>query len=702
MTEPTSAITQLELSIAGRVRLLAVQDLLALAALFSAALVVLALVLLRLGLFEARISEGIGIRARLVLFCVPVGATAALLIARSLLRRRGRWQSSLNTSAERVDLIIDRSLGLEDRASTAGSIIRRGGPQTLMETALVADAASRLDGASAGQIVEYRLPRLGSAVRCPATTGSAIVLALIVLVGVLHYRLPARSVQEPDSGTIAVMQAVGDDLERSSEAIEQSVDQNTPTAALAKQQAELAHALKQSAASPHGSRAKPIDRSQALKELSALEEKLGARKDQLASTKAPEIISLAERRFQSALSGTARLRQTPPAGRRAGPNPEVAGASAGLGEPPARGNRNPDDKVAGAGDLEPKSESGPAAGQARSDKPAPTGSLEPRDSGSAEPRPAQGSTESKPGIKAGDESQKGDGTPEGKQPNGPQVPPKDETIATSALGKAVDAMASTAPSLSQDLLKKAVEMRAGSLTAADIERVRKAAEGLLKDLSAKDLANLANSKEIQQTLEQLARQVDPKQMEQLARQLLSQKEIRDELQAAGKLLMENRQAKETIAGFADKAREIAEQFRKQGFKPGGPPDSFQGPPDLSAEAGHQAGSEPGSWTGFGGAKRGYRHANGSAEALRGMGRSGGVAGRSGERNGLVDSKLEGEQIYGSTRPGAAPARVPYSSAYPGYRREAERSVRTSQAPPRLRVLIRNYFDGINPDAEKKP
>jgi hypothetical protein len=684
MTVSTASITQLELRIARRLRVLAVQDLLVLAVLLSAALVVLALAMLRLGLFEARISGGIGVRARLVLSCVPVAATAALFLTRIVLRRRGKWQSSLNTSADRIDLIIDRSLGLEDRTSTAGSIIRRGGPETLMEEALVADAASRLDGASAEHIVEYRPPRIGSAIRCPATSGSAAVLALIALVGLLQYRLPLHGVQEPDSGTVAVMEAVGDDLERSSQAIEHSIDQNTPTAALAQQQAELAHSLKQSAASGHGSRAKPIDKPRALKELSALEEKLGERKDQLESTKAPEIISLAEKHFQSALSGAAR-RQAPPAGRRAGAKPETAGANTGLGKPPAPGNRNPDDKTAAADDMESKPESTPTSGQARP--------------------PAKAPAESKPAINAGDESQRSDVTPEEKQPpdekqkNDPQAAPKDETTANSMLGRAADAMASTAPDLSQDLLKKAAEMRAGSLTAADIERVRKAAEGLLKDLSAKDLANLANSKEIQQTLEQLARQVDPKQMEQLARQLLSQKEIRDELQAVGKLLMENRQAKETIAGFADKAREIAEQFRKQGFRPGGPPGSAQGLPDPSGEA---AGSGPGSWPGFGEAKRGYRHADGGAEALRGTGRSGLPAGQSGRRNGLNDSRLDGEQIYGSSRPGASPARVPYSSAYPGYRREAERSVRTSQVPPRLRVMIRNYFDGINPDAEKKP
>ena len=56
----------------------------------------------------------------------------------------------------------------------------------------------------------------------------------------------------------------------------------------------------------------------------------------------------------------------------------------------------------------------------------------------------------------------------------------------------------------------------------------------------------------------------------------------------------------------------------------------------------------------------------------------------------------------ATPSGSAPARVPYSAAYPGYRRDAERSVQRSQIPPRMRALVRNYFDAINPDAGKHP
>jgi hypothetical protein len=703
VTGSGASITELELKIARRIRLLAVQDLAALAALLSAALVLTAFVLYRFGVFEAQISEGISIRARLVLCAVPLIASVAFLVIRGILSHRGKWHSKLDAVAAQADLIIDRTLGLDDRASTAGSIIRRGGPGGLMEEALVADTASRLDGVGPEQILEYRLPRLRSAATCPSSTGWAIVLALVVLVGVLEFWLPAGSAQEMDSGTIAVMQTAGDNLEQSSKAIEQSIDPKTPTAALAKQQAELAHALKQSAAPGKRARAKPIDRSRALKELSALEEKLGARKDQLEGTKAPEIIGLAERRFQPALSEAARQLQTPSTARPARARPEPAGANPRLDKLPAPVNRNRENKTAGTSEPESKRESTQAVDKARSDKPTPTASQEPRDTGPPESSSGQGAAGSNQGTRAGDQVKPDARVPETTASETPQDVPKDQTKETSLPSGVADALSSAAPTLSQDLLKKAAEMRAGSLTAADIERFRKAAEGLLKDLSAKDLANLASSKEIQQTLQQLARQVDPKQMEQLAQQLLSQKEIRDELQAVGKLLMENRQAKETIAGFADKAREIAEEFQKRGFRPGGPPNSMQAPLDPSGQAGIGASSPPD--MGSGEAQRSYGRGNRGAEAVKGMGRSGEMQRRSTPRGGLIDSKAEkpeGEPIYASSRPGAAPARVPYSSAYPGYRREAERTVQRSQVPPRLRVLVRNYFDGINPDAEKRP
>src|SRR5207248_6639052 len=61
----------------------------------------------------------------------------------------------------------------------------------------------------------------------------------------------------------------------------------------------------------------------------------------------------------------------------------------------------------------------------------------------------------------------------------------------------------------------------------------------------------------------------------------------------------------------------------------------------------------------------------------------------------------GEFLYLKSPAGRGASRAPYTSAYPQYRREAERSVERTQVPPRLRSVVKNYFDAINPDAAKK-
>ncbi len=67
----------------------------------------------------------------------------------------------------------------------------------------------------------------------------------------------------------------------------------------------------------------------------------------------------------------------------------------------------------------------------------------------------------------------------------------------------------------------------------------------------------------------------------------------------------------------------------------------------------------------------------------------------------MQRKPGGEYLFLQAKPGAGAARTPYSSAYPQYRREAERSVERSQVPQHMRSVIRKYFDAINPDANKK-
>ena len=78
-----------------------------------------------------------------------------------------------------------------------------------------------------------------------------------------------------------------------------------------------------------------------------------------------------------------------------------------------------------------------------------------------------------------------------------------------------------------------------------------------------------------------------------------------------------------------------------------------------------------------------------------------AGGREVRPGGTIQRKPGGEYLFLQAKPGAGAARAPYSSAYPQYRREAERSVERSQVPQHMRSVIRKYFDAINPDANKK-
>jgi len=648
--------------------------------------------------------------------------------------------------------MIDRSLVLEDRIQAAGSIIRRGGPTTLMESALVDDAASRLAGARPDEIVKYRPPRPSLAARCHASAACSITVALVVLVAIIQYWLPGKGLSAADRQTSEVMQAVADELEKSTTTIEQSLKPDTQTAAIARQQSNLARALKESASQAHGGRTGRIDRSQALKELSSIAEKLGSRKNELENTRAPEIVSLAERRFQSALSGTATSNQSQAAQHQATGNarstgkagkPDKANTTANNDGVEVTDRRNghgidhnsvakpKSTPVAGQDSHTARDSNTVRDGQAPSEKATPPAkdlasvkaenelASQDKQITSARPgvaeRPADAAqppdavdqranrADSKPGDYTDSGTSPASKSGDGQLDSSPTPAASDPPSADPGAGQPPGGLSKVLPNISEDLMKKAAEMRANNLTPGDVEQLRKAAEGLLKDLSAKDLANLANSKEIQQTLEQLARQVNPQQMEELARQLLSQKEVRDELQAIGKLLVENRQAKETIAGFADKAREIAGQLQEQGFKPPVPPEGLRPPPGLpgldkfGVGVGRQSGGR------VGGSRNGVGRDSSRNESLAGTGRFGESGKRSARPEDLGGgSNTGGEPIYGRVRPGTAAARVPYSSAYPSYRREADRSVQRSQVPGRMRDLIRNYFDAINPDSEKHP
>jgi hypothetical protein len=224
-----------------------------------------------------------------------------------------------------------------------------------------------------------------------------------------------------------------------------------------------------------------------------------------------------------------------------------------------------------------------------------------------------------------------------------------------------------AKALSNQLLKKAEQLRAGQLNAEDIKKLQQAAENL-----ARDLAPLAQSKEFQQSLAELAKRVDPEQLEQVARELMKNEQLKKELEATARMLAENRQVKEFVAGLKqkfgnDQPGESRQQARNQGQGDG----TGKGTGDKKLEMGAPK------------------------EELKGQGKEKQLAAKMQKRPG-------GEYLFLQARPGAGAVRAPYSSAYPQYRREAERAVERSRVPAHLRSMVKNYFDVINPDAEKKP
>jgi hypothetical protein len=145
------------------------------------------------------------------------------------------------------------------------------------------------------------------------------------------------------------------------------------------------------------------------------------------------------------------------------------------------------------------------------------------------------------------------------------------------------------------------------------------------------------------------------------------------------MLAENRQIREMVAGLAKRFDNDRGQSPGRGGERG---------KDL-ARAGDGQGGTKGVGEGGGKLELGPRD-----ERLKGRGEEKSLKGQMQKRPG-------GEYLFLQSRPGVGAARAPVSSAYPQYRREAERAVERSQVPPHLRSVVRNYFDVINPDAQKK-
>jgi hypothetical protein len=232
-------------------------------------------------------------------------------------------------------------------------------------------------------------------------------------------------------------------------------------------------------------------------------------------------------------------------------------------------------------------------------------------------------------------------------------------------------------------MKQALELKAGQLDEKDIRNLVNAAK-----LLSKDLEKLAQSKELRQALEEMARNINPEQLEQVARELSRQEGLKQELEAAARLLAENQQAREIVAGMA----ETVEPFR----------DQLRGARGIDAPTGTQPRNRGDRGAANGGAAGDTKPKDTMGAAgetiepldLRAQLENKGRAVRPGGRLGTGES---GQSLYLQSKAGTGRARVPYSTAYPRYRRDAERRVVRSQVPPAMRSMVRSYFDVINPN-----
>ena len=675
MIDPASDIIRLKRSVLMRTRLLALQDNLAVA------LIIGALVCAGLVLFMS--LRPIEINRWVIVLSVAIVSTAVALI---------RWGFSQGRNPDAV-FLIDSTFALEDRVAASTAVIERGGPHRPLEEALIHDTAERLRGKQPEAVVPFRVRRWYA----------LSVISVISVIAALM--VPARTIPrlESLSSERADIQSAGETLERSAAAIEQTTPPGTETATLAKEQGEVGR----------GFRGVKLTRAEALRKLSALEERIRKRHDLLAETRADEIVSLADRRLGSTLSELSTT-QTRSNKRNVGQPESFETTVKDAKENPNPAESRSSTKVqpksiateAGTSPEEQKSEKAQSPLNASSNKAA-SGSkqLRPTD----QPRNAISNTQNgqTASSRVDSKEQNAGSTKANDQRNSaPQVssiqnpalgsPDKKEAADQSPNAQREDESNKTAsdphnslpaslaseaakrlPSLSSELLKKAAELRANELSRQDIEKLRKAAESLSRELS-----QIGQLQELKKALEEMARQVRPEDIEQVARELGNQEEIKKELDAAARLLSENQQAKETVAGIAGHLARRGDNDLRSAQIAGNP--NRQNKTDSTGNSrSNQAVSDART-----------RQSNINTDAR--------FAGQGKESS--IKVKLQqnpgGEYLYLQSRAGAGAARAPYSSAYPQYRREAERSVQRSQVPSNLRSVVRRYFDAINPDGKK--
>jgi hypothetical protein len=659
------------------------------------------------------VAIGGGIAAGLVLFVrlrplqVPAWIVITSTLSLCLALAGARW--FLRRSSQRdAAFMIDASLDLEDRVSTSHLIIERGGPAHAIEEAVIEDTAQQIGDRTANAVVPLRMVRWHA---LPLLSLVALTAALMITPRTLP--LEALRAERAD------IESAAEHLERSAVQVEQTAPADTETAGLAAEQAELGREFRRSATT----------RTEALKRLSALEDRIRQRHRDLASTHADEIVSLADRRLGGALSTLSKPRpkqtqsdedhlatsvETSDGNSRQTPAKQTQATTSSTGREPVRppaekgSNSSASNSQSQASTKEAQQEARPA--KAKPGEQVPQNRPQERISGNAlkpESRTDASKNDSKsPPAKAGDSAVSREQQPPGKTADartaGNEDPAEQETGDKRQSDKPADSPGAAEalppnpiaeratkalPKLSEELLKNAARLRARELSPADIEKLRKAAESL-----SGELTQIAQSEELQRALQEMAREIRPEQIEQVARALEGQEKLKQELESAARLLMENRQAKEMAAGLFNQFARSRDEIRLQ--QQGEPPDG-RGTGAKSDSASEQ--TKPG--------VRASQETRGDIARSRGKlttsadGRLAGQ-GRESSLQGHIRSGSAGEYLYLQSKAGSGAARAPYSSAYPQYRREAERSVQRTQVPSNLRSVVRRYFDAINPEAKK--
>jgi hypothetical protein len=729
--ESITRIHLLARAVMWRKRMLALQDALAVGVIIAG--LVSAGMILYLKAQALRTSVWLVIASAFILSC------GALLL---------RWQMK-REKENQAGFIIDRALALEDRFATAQAILEKGSPQNAIEEAQLDDAAKRIEAAQAAEIVPYRVKRFY------VLSGVALATLIIALV------IPQKSL--PGGQAMAEMReeisAAGEELEKNSTEIEKFTPPETVTADLAREQAALGRELRNS----------NYDRADALKKLSSLEERIRTRHDELKSTRADEVVALAERRMRSVLSTIGKDKkpqaesekeqtsvktadvdsgdsQKPDA--KATPNSpksknDVKDSQVATANKPAAQKKRPAEKKTSSDDAgktqvaenqtagneaqnKPPKPDGASKGQTKDPEPAKPDSPVAKQNDSPEKKadsgqPGKPDAAQKPAdpakkddnqVAKGEDKQPEKIDPElakslkdveketrpgqadsqtGKeQKDGEADNPESNNSLTGALAE------QGTKALSSELMDKAKDLQAGKLSAEEIAKLGQSAAQL-----AKDLAPLAQSKAFQNALEQMAKQIDPQVLEQVARELQKNEQLKKELQAAAKLLVQNQQVKEMIAGFRKMGEEMARErgedpkenlkqkeqaLRNQQAEAQNQQITLNAKPEADTRGGTPGGyNQPGKGTQTARAEQ--------ARKLAGQGKETRFAGKLQERPG-------GDFVFTNAKPGSGAARVPYSNAYPQYRREAERTVERSRIPSQMRSMVRNYFDAINPDAKK--